>query len=67
MDGVSRERVMQMIARRMTDDIFDEDFPLDAAWWWIYNAICYGVGPCPLNSLSDDELNHKLEDWSEEV
>lgn len=67
MDGMTRERVMQLIARKMTDDVFDEDHPLDAAWWWIYNAIVYGVGPCPLNSLSDDELNHKLEDWSEEV
>lgn len=63
---MDRERIITLLARKMTDEVFDEDEQGESAWWWIYNAIINGVGNT-LNSMTDSELNDKLEDWTEEV
>jgi hypothetical protein len=60
---MDRERLLMLVARGMTDDVFDEDERGEFAWWWIYNAIIHGVGNT-LNSMTDEELWDKLEDWA---
>lgn len=57
---MNREEVIHKIARAMTTSIFEDD----EAWYWIYNTIIHGINnELTLNSMTDDELNDKLEEW----
>lgn len=58
---MDREEIIHKVARAMTISIFEDN----EAWYWIYNTITHGINnELTLNSMTDDELNDKLEEWT---